>query len=296
MDSSAASRAATHMMPSFIRVNGLELAYLDAGQGPLVVVLHGFPDTAYSFRDLLDRLGLAGFRAVAPFLRGYPPTELPPDRDFGLRALAGDLIGLIDALGAPRAAVVGHDWGSVIAQVAAKLEPCRFDRVVLAGFPHLRSFLSVTPRQLRRSIYMAQFQLPFWPERRLPRDDFAWITDLVRRWSPNWAFEAAELDSIKDSLSRPGRLAAALAYYRAIPRQLVRPSEFRLAVAPLPVPALVIFGSDDGCVGAEIFRRPIGTFAEGSDSREVPGAGHFLHRERPEWFAEQAIDFLTPLL
>ena len=200
MDSSAASRAATHMMPSFIRVNGLELAYLDAGQGPLVVVLHGFPDTAYSFRDLLDRLGLAGFRAVAPFLRGYPPTELPPDRDFGLRALAGDLIGLIDALGAPRAAVVGHDWGSVIAQVAAKLEPCRFDRVVLAGFPHLRSFLSVTPRQLRRSIYMAQFQLPFWPERRLPRDDFAWITDLVRRWSPNWAFEAAELDSIKDSL------------------------------------------------------------------------------------------------
>ena len=164
------------MRHGFVRINGLGVAYLEAGAGPLVVVLHGFPDTAHSFEDLLDRLGRAGFHAVAPFLRGYPPTELPTDRDYTLRALAGDLIGLVDALGAPKAVVVGHDWGSVIAQIAVKLEPDRFDRVVLAGFPHLRSFLTITPRQLRRSIYMAQFQLPSWPERRLPRDDFSWIT------------------------------------------------------------------------------------------------------------------------
>jgi len=161
----------------FVRVNGLGLAYIEAGKGPLVVVLHGFPDTAHSFEGLLGQLAREGFHAVAPFLRGYPPTELPADRDYTLRTLAGDLIGLVDALGAPKAVVVGHDWGSVIAQVAVKLQPDLFDRVVLAGFPHLRSFLTITPRQLRRSIYMAQFQLPFWPERRLPHDDFAWITE-----------------------------------------------------------------------------------------------------------------------
>lgn len=282
------------MKSGFIRVNGLGVGYLEAGEGPLVVVLHGFPDTAHSFHDLLDRLAHAGFHAVAPFLRGYPPSELPSDRDYTLRTLAGDLIGLIKSLGASPAAVVGHDWGSAIAQFAAKMEPRRVNRVVLAGFPHLRSFLMVTPRQLRRSIYIAQFQLPSWPERRLPRDDFAWITVLVRRWSPNWAFEPAELTAIKDSFSRPGRLGAAFAYYRALPRQLIRPSQLRLAVAPLPVPARVIFGSDDGCIGAEIFRRPIGTFAPGSDRREAAGAGHFIHREHPAWFAEQVIDFLTP--
>ena len=281
------------MRHRFVRINGLGVAYLEAGAGPLVVVLHGFPDTAHSFEDLLDRLASAGFHAVAPFLRGYPPTELPADRDYTLRALAGDLIGLVDALGAPKAAVVGHDWGSVIAQVAVKLAPDRFDRVVLAGFPHLRSFLTMTPRQLRRSIYMAQFQLPSWPERRLPRDDFSWITDLIRRWSPNWEFERTELTAIKDSLSGPGRLAAALAYYRAVPGQLLRPSEFRLAVAPIPVPARVIFGTGDGCIGAEIFRRPIGTFATGSDHREITDAGHFIHRERPAWFAELVIEFLS---
>jgi pimeloyl-ACP methyl ester carboxylesterase len=282
------------MTAGFVRVNGLGVAYLEAGEGPLVVVLHGFPDTAHSFEDLLDRLAGAGFHAVAPFLRGYQPTELPADRDYTIRALAGDLIGLVDALGAPKAVAVGHDWGSVIAQVAVKLEPDRFGRVVLAGCPHLRSFLTVTPRQLRRSTYMAQFQLPSWPERRLPRNDFPWITDLVRRWSPHWAFEPADLTAIKDSLRRPGRLAAALAYYRAIPGQLVRPSELRLAVAPIPVPVRVIFGTDDGCIGAEIFRRPIGTLAPGSDHREITGAGHFIHRERPAWFAEQVIDFLSP--
>jgi pimeloyl-ACP methyl ester carboxylesterase len=170
------------MTLNVIRANGVHFAYLDAGQGPLVLCLHGFPDTAWSFVPLLERLAAAGYRTVAPFMRGYPPSGPAPDGDYRVITLGRDALALIEALGAHRAVLVGHDWGAAATYIAAALAPERVDRMVTAAVPHLRRFL-LWPnlRQLKRSRYMGFFQLRGIPERRIVADDFKWLRALIRR-------------------------------------------------------------------------------------------------------------------
>src|SRR5262245_22024238 len=119
-----------------VRANGLNFAFLEAGSGPLVLCLHGFPDHARSFMHQLAALAKAGFRAVAPFMRGYAPTDVPPDGPYQSAALAQDAVALIEALGYTRAAVFGHDWGAVAAYGAAVLAPERVPRLIVAAVPH----------------------------------------------------------------------------------------------------------------------------------------------------------------
>ena len=280
-----------------IRANGLDFGYLEAGTGPLVLLLHGFPDTAHSFSGVLPRLAAAGFHAVAPFLRGYAPTSLAPDGDYSIHTLGLDLIALLEHFGGgQKARVVGHDWGSVITQYAANLRPDRFERIVLSAVPHLRRFLlSPTSEQLKRSHYVFKFQAPFWAESRLPKDDFAWMVDvLIRRWSPGWAFSEADLAPIKANFSDPQRLKAALAYYRGIPGLLVKPAVARVAFGPVTVPTKLIYGSEDGAIGAEMFQKQEKHFRSVFELREAKGMGHFMQQENPAWFADELIDFLRP--
>lgn len=289
---------ATDALPiKTIRANGLDFGYIEAGEGPLVLLLHGFPDTPYGFRDVLPRLAAAGFHAVAPFLRGYAPTSLAPDRDYSVQSLALDLIALLEHFGrGEKGRVVGHDWGSAITQYAANLRPDRFERIVLSAVPHLRRFLlSPTAEQLKRSHYIFKFQAPFWAESRLPKDDFAWMVDvLIRRWSPGWAFTEADLAPIKANFADPQRLKAALAYYRAIPRMLVTPSLARVAFGAVKVPTKMIYGSEDGCIGPEMFQKQGKHFRAGFELCEAKGMGHFMQHENPDWFADQVIEFLKP--
>ncbi|MDB5971483.1 MAG: Pimeloyl-ACP methyl ester carboxylesterase [Hydrocarboniphaga sp.] len=279
--------------PRKIRVAGIDLAYLERGSGPLVICQHGFPDTAWSFVPVLDRLAAAGFRAVAPFLRGYAPSGLAPDGRYDILSLSGDLVGLVEALGGGPAFAVGHDWGSVAVQGAARSHPEMFKRIVLCAVPHLRRFfLGITPRQIARSHYMLRFQLPLWPEARLLRDDFAWMEEvLIRRWSPGWHYTAEDLAPLKAGLREPARLEAALAYYRSIPGLLVNPAALRRAFSPIPVPTRMIYGSDDGCIGAEMFDGQEPLFPNGLDLCLAPGMGHFMQAERPDWFADRVIEY-----
>ncbi len=280
-----------------IRANGLDFAYLEAGQGPLVILLHGFPDSAYCYQAILPRLAAAGFRAVAPFLRGYAPTSLAPDGDYTLPTLAKDLIALVEHFGrGERAYVVGHDWGSPITQYAVNLRPDRFERIVLAAVPHLRKFLfSPTREQIKRSHYIFKFQAPLWPEKHLPENDFAWIVDgLIRRWSPRWEFRPEDIAPVKAGFSDPARLKAALAYYRAIPGLLVRPNWLKIAMAPIAVPTCMIYGTEDGCIGPEMFRNQAKRFRAEFRLCEATGMGHFMQWENPEWFADRVIEFFRP--
>lgn len=280
-----------------IRANGLEFAYYEAGEGPLVLLLHGFPDTAHTWHEVLPRVAAAGFRAVAPFLRGYAPTQLAPDGDYSVPALARDLLALIEHFGrGEKAHVVGHDWGSVITQFAANLRPDRFEKIVLSAVPHLRRFLpSLYGRQFTRSHYMFKFQAPLWAERTLPRDDFAWMEEyLVRRWSPGWAFTAADLAPIKENFRDPARLKAALAYYRAIPALLLNLPQLKVAFSATRVPTRMIYGSEDGCIGAELFARQEKRFRGGFELVEARGRGHFMHREDAGWFADRVLEFFRP--
>ena len=274
-------------------LNGIDLAWLERGEGPLVVCLHGFPDTAWTFVPVLDRLAAAGYRAVAPFLRGYAPSGLAPDSDYRLPALAGDLLTLIDALDVERAHVVGHDWGDVIAQFAASLAPRRFGRLVLCAVPHLKRFvLRPSLRQLQRSHYIYKFQIPGWAERRLPHDDFRWVTDLINQWSPDWHPSPAALAPLKAALGTPGGLQAALAYYRALPGAVLTPAIRRVTFAPVPVPTRMIFGGRDGCIGPEMFSGQDALFPLGLDLCEMPGHGHFMQAEDPDAFTAHVIDWL----
>jgi pimeloyl-ACP methyl ester carboxylesterase len=187
------------MTPTMVRANGVDFAYLEAGQGPLVLCLHGFPDTAWSFVPVLKHLAAAGYRAVAPFMRGYQPSGLAPDGDYRIITLGRDALALIEALGAQRAVLVGHDWGAVTTYTAAALAPER-----AAALPHLHRFLFwPTLRQLKRSRYMGFFQLRGIPERRIVADDFKWLRALIREWSPGWNFSEDDFGPSKPRSPTP---------------------------------------------------------------------------------------------
>jgi pimeloyl-ACP methyl ester carboxylesterase len=284
------------LQPRYIRANGMEFAYLEAdgsgGSGPLVLCLHGFPDTAWSLAGLLRRLAAAGFRAVAPFMRGYPPGAIPEDRDYSGLALGRDVIALAEHFGAQDAMVVGHDWGAVAAYAAAALRPDRIRRIVAAAVPHPRRFLLRPSRaQLRASHYMFKFQLPGW-ERRIRENDFAWLRDLARSWSPGWEPTEEYFGPVKAAFSDPARLKAALGYYRALPRLLAQRDAWQFLLKPIYVPARVIYGENDACILPLSFLDQEHLFGDKYELVGIPRAGHFMHIEAPEAFAEQVIGFL----
>lgn len=281
------------------RGHGVELAYLEVGEGPLALCLHGFPDSPHTWRYLLPALADAGYRAVAPFLRGYAPSEVPADGRYQTAALALDACALHDALGGDAdAVIVGHDWGATATYTAANHEPERWRRVVTMAVPPAGAvaggFLSFA--QLKRSWYMFFFQHPL-ADIAVPMDDLAFIDGLWADWSPG--YDASEdLPHVKDCLRDPANLAAALGYYRATLSGVgVDPTLDEIQGKANQVtqqPTLYLHGSTDGCMGvdlAEVARDHL--TSPGSRMEVVDGAGHFLHVERPEEVNRLVLDFLT---
>jgi len=275
-----------------LTANGADFACFAAGDGPLVLCLHGFPDSAHTFADLLPRLADAGYRAVAPFMRGYAPTRVGSDARFDAPTLGRDALALADTLGVSRFAIVGHDWGAVAGYAAAALAPDRISSLVTAAVPPPRCFLGgLSPRQLRRSWYMGFFQVPYVPERRL---DGGFIARLWRAWSPSWRFSPQALADAQRSMHGAANRRAVLAYYRALPAALLSPrahADRKRTLGPLRVPGLVIAGEEDGCIGTEVFGGVERAFAGPAEHRVLPG-GHFMHREHPERFADEVLGFL----
>ena len=285
-----------------VRANGLSFATLEAGDGPLVLCLHGFPDHARSFRHQLPALAAAGFRAVAPFMRGYAPTDVPADGPYQTAALAQDAVALIEALGYTRAAVFGHDWGAVGAYGAAGLAPERDVRLNTAAVPHGTAFASALLAnydQQRRSWYMFFFQTPF-ADAAVPFADFRFLERLWQDWSPGWDYPAEEMDALKKTFRQPGVPAAALGYYRATLNPLnqdpaLADVQMRISLSPISVRTLYFHGARDGCVGAELLDGMEQLFPQGLETVIVPEAGHFVHQERPEIVNRHLLEFLAPL-
>jgi pimeloyl-ACP methyl ester carboxylesterase len=292
--STGARGPGTLTAPGRVDAGDVELALFERGEGPLVVCLHGFPDSAWSMAGLLETLADAGFRAVAPAARGYAPSGLPPRRTTTVLDLARDAIAVADALGEEELMIVGHDWGAVTAYAAANLAPHRVHRIVAAAVPHAAALLrSPSPGQLWRSRYMLQFQVPDLPERLLARDGLRRIDDLARRWSPTWDPTPDELATLRRGLEGPGRLTAALGPYRGLRRSLRDPDVRRVALGPVPVPALVLHGEDDACVAPHLYAGMDDLFPGGLTRASIPGAGHFVHLEAPDAFAEHVLAHLT---
>jgi len=288
------------MRATTVPARGLVFHALEAGDGPLALCLHGFPDHPRSFRHQLPALAAAGFRAVAPFMRGYGPTGPAPDGRYQGAALALDVVALIEALGYEDAVVVGHDWGAVAAYGAALAAPSRVRKLVAAAVPYGPQFMGALTTdydQQRRSWYMFFFQTPF-ADVAVPHDDFAFLARLWRDWSPGFTLPAAELAALKDTFRHPGCVEAALGYYRATFDPALQDSALadlqgRLMLAPIEVPALYLHGRDDGCIGVGLVEGMAGFFPRGLRVETLPGAGHFLHQEQPEAVNRLLLDFLS---
>ena len=280
--------------------NGTEFAYFEAGpaDGPLALCLHGFPDTAHTWRHLLPRLADAGFHAVAPFLRGYAPSAVPEDGRYDTGTLALDACALHEALGGgDDAVIIGHDWGAFATYGAAAAEPRRWRRAVAASVAPQASmadgFFSFD--QLRRSWYVFFFQSPL-AEYAVSLDDFAFIDRLWADWSPGFdgAWDAAR---VKESLAAPESLSAAIGYYRAMfagpPDDPDAAAAQAAAGTMAPQPTLYLHGADDGCMGLGIIGPVTDFLAPGSELVVIEGAGHFLHVERPDEVTDHIVRFLT---
>lgn len=283
-----------------VRARGIEFHTLEAGDGPLVLCLHGFPDHARSFRYQLPVLAAAGFRAVAPFMRGYAPTGPAPDGCYQTAALAGDAVALIEALGYQDAVVVGHDWGALAAYGAALAAPRRVRTLVAAAVPYgpqLVTAMTGNYDQHKRSWYMFFFQMPL-AEAAVAQDDFAFLERLWRDWSPGWQWPSEEMAALKETFHQPGVLAAALGYYRAafnpaLQDPALADLQMRMLMTPIEVPALYLHGADDGCIGRELVAGMADFFPRGLRVEMVPGAGHFLHQERPDVVNRVLLEFLA---
>jgi pimeloyl-ACP methyl ester carboxylesterase len=271
-----------------VSANGVEFGVLEAGSGPLVLCLHGFPDTAHTWRHLLPELAAAGFHAVAPHLRGYAPSSAPADGSYQLGALVADANALHGVLGGDdQAVVIGHDWGAGTAYAAAAFAPTLWRKLVIlaVGPPAVTMPYMGSYDQLKRSWYMSVCASPYG-DALLAADDFAFVERLWRDWSPGYD-ASADLAEVRKTFSVPGSLAAALAYYRAalnpsddLPRYA---GEQTAGIQLAPQPTLYLHGAEDGCIGSDVAAAATQYLAApGSRVQVIADAGHFLQVEQPE--------------
>jgi pimeloyl-ACP methyl ester carboxylesterase len=273
-----------------VSANGTRFHVAEAGDGPLVLLLHGFPQFWWTWRHQLASLSEAGFRAVAVDLRGYGGSDKPP-RGYDLVTAASDAAGLIRSLGEANAVVVGHDWGGMIAWTLAAYFPKVVRRlgVVAAAHPlRLRAAVLANPRgQGRSSRYAFAFQLPMLPERQLLRNRAERVGQILGSWSgPGWPDPETER-LYRMAMCVPSVAHSALEYHRWLLRSRLRPDGMRYARAmrtAVQAPTLQIHGSLDSCV-LPATARGSGRHVDAPYRwRLIDGAGHFPQEEVAERF------------
>ena len=281
-------------------IGGLDVHWHAWGDpsAPLAVLLHGFPDTTYTWRHLGPALAEAGFHAVAPSLRGYAPTGLAPEGSYRLGTLAADAAALADHFGAADPVLIGHDWGAIIGYTAVGWQPDRWKRLVTMAVPPLGSVMAgfLSYRHIRRSWYMFVFQHPLAPGV-VMAEDLAFLAELWKDWSPGYD-ATADVAHVRDALRDPGRVEAALGYYKAMLGDAFEVDGVSeadsAAFLPSPVPTLYLHGTTDGCMSVELAEDATAYLpTEGSKVEVLEGVGHFLHLEAPAEVNAKIVAFLT---
>jgi epoxide hydrolase 4 len=286
-----------------VAANGIRFHALAAGpdDGPLVLFLHGFPELARSWRHQLPALAAAGYRAVAPDMRGYGQTDARGPYDVG--TLSRDVTELVSALGRERVVLVGHDWGGAVAWVTAARTPAVVERLVAINCPPASALFAAMLRsrsQLRKSWYIVFFQLPWWPERRMTADRAAVVARaLVGGSHRRGVWPPEELEAYRAAFARPGRAKAAIDWYRTAFRRSIRPRRRRGPSPRVVVPTLILWGVEDRFLGRELVApealRP--TLADGNVPEVVwiEDAGHFVQNEAPERVNAELVRWLGPV-
>jgi len=265
--------------------DGVSLAVHVEGEGTPVVLLHGFPDSSYLWRKQAPALADAGFRVVAPDLRGFGESDRPQEVDgYRITTLAADVVAILDALGIVRAHVVGHDWGAALAWVLAGLHPDRVDRLVAMSVGHPNTARDASVEQREKSWYVLWFQFEGLAEEVLPRDDWK----LLREWIRG----NGDLERYVQDLARPGALRAGLNWYRANlpPQRELRP---RRELPRVAASTLGLWSSGDDYLVESRMLRSADYVDGGWRYERIDGASHWLQLDAPERVNDLLVDFLA---
>jgi pimeloyl-ACP methyl ester carboxylesterase len=285
---------ATGLRDAYADLGEVRLHYVEAGEGPLVVLLHGFPEFWFSWRFQIPALVAAGFRVVAPDMRGYNLSSRPS----GVAAyrgdiLAGDIRDLIRERGAESAHVVGHDWGAAVAWLTAMNHPDVVRHLGILNLPHPRRFLHGLrrPGQLVKSWYVFFFQVPWLPERLVRADRWRAFREGFERDARPGAFTAEDIDRYVEAWSQPGAATATINYYRAAFRR--SPRHTRSLMHTVKAPTLVIWGARDRYLSAELAEPHRADVPNLERVVYLPEASHWVQHDEPQRVSELLVEFLS---
>lgn len=268
-----------------VEVNGLKFNVLDAGTGPGVLLLHGFPDSSHLWRNQVPALVDAGFRVVAPDLRGFGGSDRPQAVEaYRMGEVLDDIRGILRILGVPRVHVVGHDWGAAAAWMFTITQPQKVDRLVAISVGHPAVFFRPTMKQMRLSWYTLLFQFPGIAEALIPRDDWSFLK--------GWTGGTGDLDRYVEDLARPGALTAALNWYRAnlAPQRLVDdPPTFPM----IDKPVMGIWGAHDAALTEESMTDSARQVSGPWRYQRFEDAGHWIPIEQPEKLNRLLLEFFA---
>lgn len=275
-------------------VNGVRLHYVEAGSGPVVVLLHGFPEFWYGWRHQIAPLAAAGYRVIAPDMRGYNQSEKPPSvHAYAVDTLVKDVAALIAHCGVTRATVVGHDWGGVVAWEVAMRRPDVVEKLIVLNAPHPAAFLRElrTPTQLARSWYAFAFQVPVLPELLIALGDYRMLRAVFRRdpVRPN-TFTEDDIQRYRDAFAIPGARTATINYYRAAMRRNPRRITAE-AVRSVTAPTLLIWGIGDRYLSPALTER-LGQWVPRLCVERIVGASHWVQHDAPEQVTALMLGFL----
>jgi len=257
--------------------------------GPVIVLLHGFPEFWYGWRRQIEPLASAGFRVIVPDQRGYNLSSKPDGVSaYALTELVSDVIAIADELGREEIFIAGHDWGAAVAWSTALLHPQRIAKLAVLNVPHpavMRKFLSTRPRQLLRSWYMFFFQLPWLPEAVFSALNFRISSRALLRSSLPGTFSEEDLAQYRAAWSQPGALTGTINWYRALFRTRVKfPDKI------VRVPTRILWGERDAFLLAEMARESL-NYCTNAELFTFANATHWLQHEEPARVSELLIDF-----
>lgn len=275
----------------YITTNGVKLHYVTQGAGPLMLMLHGFPEFWYSWRHQIPEFAKY-FRVVALDLRGYNDSDKPKQQSaYSMDEFVKDIEGVITGLGYDKCILVGHDWGGAIAWFFAYAHPEMVERLIILNLPHPAKFAQglYTPQQLLRSWYIFFFQLPLLPELLLQFSDFQVIERTIQGTAFNKsAFTSADLNAYKDAAAKSGAIAAMLNYYRNNFQKFI----FNQKWGILDVPTLMIWGENDTALGKELTYDTT-NYVNNLKIRYIPRCGHWVQQEQPEIVNQYIKEYLV---
>jgi pimeloyl-ACP methyl ester carboxylesterase len=262
-------------------LGNIKLHYAEEGEGDLALLLHGFPDYSLGWKAQLPAVAEAGFRAVAPDMRGYNLSDKPEGiGSYDIDLLVDDVLRLVQALDAPRAHIVGHDWGAIVAWHFAMRHPEWLERLTIINVPHpahvpIRWILD--PVQMFKSWYVLFFQLPAIPEQRISDNDFANLKRLY--FGQKAAFTPEEIEGYIEAARRTGNMSGPINYYRAMMRSALMPR--RRTYQRIGHPVLVLWGDNDPALQKSLAEPPA-DLVPNAEVIHFPDASHWVHKEKPD--------------